>query len=88
LAVFSIEHFLIAVSILLKVTLDKEPFWVKIFHARRGFKKNEKKYARVQTMKIGGAILQKKLTELGMGMGNLGGGGGSGLASAFGGLKK
>jgi hypothetical protein len=64
---FGIEHLLIAVSILLKVVFDKDPFWVKTFYARMAYKKNEKKYARVHTMKIGNSLLSKKLTSPGLG---------------------
>lgn len=59
IAVFSIEHLLIAVAILLRVVFDREPSWVKIFFARRAHRKHEKKYARITTQKLGTALLGK-----------------------------
>ena len=60
LTVFSIEHILIAIAILLRVIFDREPGWVRIFFARRANRKHEKKYAKVTTQKLGTALLGKK----------------------------
>lgn len=40
LAVFTIEHFLIVVAILLRTIFDTNPHWVKIFYERRNYHKH------------------------------------------------
>jgi anoctamin-10 len=66
LTMFSIEHALIAFMILLRALFDKDPKWVKIFFARQSHKKQQKKYAKVTTLRLGNALMKKST------IGNLG----------------
>lgn len=57
---FTIEHLMLLLVILLRVFLDKEPAWVALFKQRAGYKREQKTIAKQRKAKA--AILQAKLT--------------------------
>jgi anoctamin-10 len=42
LAIFTIEHIMVAIVVLLRIFLDKDPKWVSLFKKRKAFKKEQK----------------------------------------------
>ena len=47
LTCFTIEHLLIFLTVILKFTFDKNPYWVDVFFERRKYKREEKKYGQI-----------------------------------------
>jgi len=60
LAIFTIEHIMIGIVVCLRLFLDKDPAWVKLFKQRKAYKKEQKSLKEQEKTKR--ALMQAKFT--------------------------
>ena len=63
LAVFGIEHIIVALIIVVRLVFDKTPNWVNTFFARQRYQKEAKAIAKLKAQKIGQAIFRTFMTQ-------------------------